>query len=928
MAATFTAKVVLQMLDQLSGPMEKAGKTVSREMNVMEKSFKRLKGIGLEMVGTFSGLVAVGASLARFAHDVRDLSRELNNLAAAGTKINAKGGIARFTDADRKEAIDSAIRTSKALNISPAIPLTDQRIALLANLTKEQAQAVRGPYSAFAKSQGINEGEAPEIFKNLTAALRDFRMPITSETATILTEKLARAASASGATVPQLLETTKLVGPLVAATGGTVDDMLALAMVGARKGIKGSEMGVFYRSLITSLAAMKPKGLAIILQKMMSDLPLEAIPAGATKAEAKAIGERNMAKAYAEYLRRYAPTTTQTGPQLKEAMRGQFPGATIDDTSDAEFAAAAAERNLDKRSEMLRALMDRYQLATGDENLEERNRAISNLSMGFSTRIDVAKFVKDAIAAGITTPDFIKIIQGRQVGRLTAVEQDMVDYFNEQKKLQAVTAGGPSLITTQIEEMNKGLDGALSRIENAMKRVALAFDDPNNPAGGAVVVLLTKIANGIDRLAGILTAKTVKEAWDKSWELFKDHPFVTTAVGALGLGGLASLLRGGWNAVTWGFRGLGPLLGLTTKTGEAGLMSRLLGRFFRAGGGKVLGPLGILWSLIDPDTFGKPGASPDEKNWPGMDTGNPMFRKGRRDIDDLRPYGGMTEVQYKAQYAADEIDKATEAIGKDFEQITKGWQDMQRRAEEAADAISKIPGGAVNPADAVSGFGHPVSGAWPAGITSGMFGSRRGGTGARAYGGFPGAGPLAGGTGHFGGGIKFTGSVESARAYLAAGSYHRGRRGDTAFLHPELALHLAALLRAHPGLRLLSGYRIGPSKLGSMTMHGIGAAGDVAGSERLSDAELARFGLYRPWRSAHERNHLQLIGTGRHGSPMGYWAMRGHGEDPETRNKVWRISAPIQVKSEIQLDKEKVGSALTSHFHRRGRRIPSEIHPR
>src|SRR6185437_12953049 len=94
---------------------------------------------------------------------------------------------------------------------------------------------------------------------------------------------------------------------------------------------------------------------------------------------------------------------------------------------------------------------------------------------------------------------------------------------------------------------------------------------------------------------------------------------------------------------------------------------------------------------------------------------------------------------------------------------------------------------------------------------------------------------------------------------------------------------------SHEGFKLLSGYR-SPSvhaSFGEVSGHPKGNAVDVRGAEKLTDKELAKAGLYRPWSSRQERNHLQLMG-----SPKRFFGNYDM-SDPEQRRRASEIGGPL-----------------------------------
>lgn len=129
------------------------------------------------------------------------------------------------------------------------------------------------------------------------------------------------------------------------------------------------------------------------------------------------------------------------------------------------------------------------------------------------------------------------------------------------------------------------------------------------------------------------------------------------------------------------------------------------------------------------------------------------------------------------------------------------------------------------------------------------------------------------------------GAVAAARQYLAATSDHKGRPGDTDYLHPEFATRLASAIQdaRSQGLNvwLQSGYRapsqlqsqghVGPATafdLSGKSMHTYGLAADINGLGKANSPQAQRWyqiatshGLYNPYGAGNssEFNHYQLL---------------------------------------------------------------------
>ena len=117
---------------------------------------------------------------------------------------------------------------------------------------------------------------------------------------------------------------------------------------------------------------------------------------------------------------------------------------------------------------------------------------------------------------------------------------------------------------------------------------------------------------------------------------------------------------------------------------------------------------------------------------------------------------------------------------------------------------------------------------------------------------------------------------DEARQYLNSLSFHRGRTGDTAFMHPDFAVKLASAIqyaKTHglPDAGLLSGYREASDHPSSYdekgwSSHEYGLAADVSGigpagsSTAQQWRQIAtQFGLYSPYDpNGSEWNHWQL----------------------------------------------------------------------
>lgn len=464
MARTFTADVVLGLVDRLSGALGRTGKNVDRELSNIQRSFRRLDHSGFSAVAGFTGLTAVSTQLHRMAESMREISRLQNQLAAASVRINAEGGLDVLGAKGRAEDLASAMEVSKRYNTTVQKALEEQEQLAKAGLTPQQARAASGPLLELSRVAQVPD--TAEFTRNAIGVMADFKMPMgTAEEI----EKSSKAfgnmmayASTRKVKIDELMESFRFAGPLMAATGMSFKTATAALIELAQANIRGSEAGVSLRWVMSSLlsptnkAAKEFHDFGVDFKKFSTDVPI-------------------------------------SGERIGQALQGQFPSFNpaghSGELRNIALMTGMAER-LKATADFARQYIPEVAEETATVFQEQMNVAL----ISATKKIDLPGLMREMFERGMGPDSIVKIFGARQAPRVLALMQRLQSVFQTEK------IGVPDdFMDKQFDELTKGFDGAMQHLEGAFSRFAGIF--ANSWPGEAMVTSINAIATAVDALA-------------------------------------------------------------------------------------------------------------------------------------------------------------------------------------------------------------------------------------------------------------------------------------------------------------------------------------------------------------------------------------------------------------------------------------------
>jgi len=396
--------------------------------------------------------------------------------------------------------------------------------------------------------ESVDQAQAADIVTNI---LKGMRMPI-GELGRAA-DVIAYAAAQSSSDVRLMGESFKYAGPLAARAGTSIEEAAAAFMTMADAGIKGSESGVAFRSMLVRMIKL-PKPAAAVLARynmQISDyVKLSNAPSG---------------QGIINSLKASGIAAGGAASELDRILGSNLAGADL-----VEALTSAVSRGIEGGADAV----DREMLST----------VISDALIGSADKINWRKFIADARAKGWTTGDIVNFFDTRQGARLATLFGD--DLENTLSKMKG-QGGSSGWLDKMFALQNQGVVGSMQRLAQSMGKLIITISE----AG-----VIDTAANAIDKLANGISA------------LGKSNPallkFGTYAVLALAVLGPLGWLMGG---VVAGFRLLGGAVMFLGRMAAgplgrfAGMVTRLwrLGGLVAAIGGRaalipLLAPLGLL----------------------------------------------------------------------------------------------------------------------------------------------------------------------------------------------------------------------------------------------------------------------------------------------------------------------------------------------
>jgi hypothetical protein len=380
----------------------------------------------------------------------------------------------------------------------------------------------------------VDQARAADIVTNV---IKGMRMPVSQ--LGYAADILGYAAAQSSSDVRLMGESFKYAGPLAARAGIGMDEAAAAFMTMADAGIKGSESGVAFRSMLVRM--IRP-----------------------TRQAAGVLARYNMD------MRDYVTMSNRvSGQSIVDTLRAGGVNAEGARSAIDRLLADPALSGADLVQRITDAVASGLEGGADAMDRELLAASVTDAVMAGADKIDFRKFIADAMARGWTTQDLVTFFDTRQGARIaTLFGPEMEDAL---AKMRQEAGGATGFLDKMFALQNQGVVGSMQRLAQSIGNLVIVISETG---------VIDTAANAIDKLAsGISALGRTNPGLLK----FLTYSAIGLAVlGPLGflLGGVASGLRVlGW-AGQMAWRMLAPIMGPPMMAGlrmlGSGLM-RLIG---------------------------------------------------------------------------------------------------------------------------------------------------------------------------------------------------------------------------------------------------------------------------------------------------------------------------------------------------------------
>lgn len=530
MSVSRAAKLVLTLVDQVTGP----AKGIQAALNGVTRA---VQGVGTMALAPARVMTATSRSLRRNASDMTVASGALAlGLGKAGKDIYQMEDVLNeiegrrfgkrdiFNLADGTEMSREAFRksvTDLVTTIDKESPRNAGEIAkaynqlVQAGLTHEQVHAILPISVDFAIAGNYDTEEAAD---KLTNVITSMQMPQATfqdaqNSAQRAADVIAYAANITNSNVQQMTEAFKYAAPSAAALGVSIEQLAAMFVIQAKRGIKASEAGVSIRAMFTRM--VRP-----------------------TKMAAAALAQYGID--LADYLERN-----------KEISASDVTTVLSTGGLDASKATAEIDRILSQgisTAEKVKRITAEVQKAVGDSSTmsaETISDAVREVLYSFGESLDVERLIEDMQKANIAVSDFFKIFDVRQGARTLSLFSDDLGKWVDQIIEQA---GGFTEAMSDVRM--KGIVGAIHRLDSSL------FSLFRTIADSGVLDSFTKFFEGLE--------ESVRNLAEVNPQLLEMGTYAVIAVAGLAplgfaLTGLAAAAAIVVNPLSWVIAGLGYL---------------------------------------------------------------------------------------------------------------------------------------------------------------------------------------------------------------------------------------------------------------------------------------------------------------------------------------------------------------------------------
>ena len=475
MSASKAAKLILTLVDQVSKPargivgalqgvnkaVQMAGTVAMAPARVVGKAGRALRrhATDVSVAGT-----AMTIGLTKAGRAIYEMEDTLNEI--EGRRFGKKD---IFHLADGTEMTRKAFRksvTDLVTTIDKESPRNAGEIAkaynqlVQAGLSHEQVHAILPVSVDFAIAGNYDTEEAAD---RLTNVMTSMQMPMAtldqaSASAKRASDTIAFAANITNSNVQQMTEAFKYAAPSAAALGIDIEQLAAMFVIQAQRGIKASEAGVSIRSMLTRM--VRP-----------------------TKMAATALASYNID--LADYLEKSKEITSS---DVTNAL--QLGGL------DARAAAGEIDKILKlnaSTAEKVRKITAAITKSVGDNSTmsaDTISESVREVLYSFGENLDVERLIEDMQKANIAVSDFFKIFDVRQGARTLSLFSDDLGQVIERIRKEA---GGFAEAMSDVRM--QGIVGAVQRIDSALFGVLRAAADSG---------VLDALSNAFEKFAAAL----------------------------------------------------------------------------------------------------------------------------------------------------------------------------------------------------------------------------------------------------------------------------------------------------------------------------------------------------------------------------------------------------------------------------------------
>lgn len=542
MSISKAAKLVLSLKDEVSGPARRIrqamngvntavaniGGAVGAPAKALGRSARSMRRSASDMTVASGGL-SLGLGLA--ARSVYQLEDTLNEI--EGRRFGKRD---IFHLADGTEMSREAFRES-ARNLISEINKNSPRTAseigkaynqlVQAGLSHEQVEAVLPMSINFAIAGNYDTEEAADKLTNVMTAMR---LPMATyedavHSAKRASDVIAYATNETNSTVAQMTEAFKYAAPSAAALGIDIEQLAAMFVIQARRGIKASEAGVSIRSMLTRM--VRPTKMA---QASLARYNLDL----------------------ADYLEK---TKEVSGTDVSQAL--SFGGLDASAAqAEIDKILASSVSTAEKVQSITKAVMD----SVGDASTmsaEQISDVVSEVLFSFGEKLDVETLIADMQKAGIAMSDFFRIFDVRQGARLLSLFGDDLSGWT-----QNIRESSEGFTEALRETRMQGLVGAVQRFSAAMVDLFQA---------AAHSGVMDRVSGGISKTAEAIIR--LSKVNPRLMEFGTYSLLAVAAIAPLGFAfsGLASAASLVVNPLTWVAAGLATLVGMNFGSITKGL---------------------------------------------------------------------------------------------------------------------------------------------------------------------------------------------------------------------------------------------------------------------------------------------------------------------------------------------------------------------